>query len=401
MCKGLTRDKWGGAEVGIDGSPDGPKGSCCNAGGTCSPAAANTDRWVLPKFSAAKNGMTFSMKYFLPAGVTCERCVLQMIYMTGNSNDQYPEAFWNCADIKIVSCGTVAECKAIDDAKTKNDAAAPTTPTIPVATTVEAGAQCGGMGWTGKTKCVDGYECSFGCSGCSSTNHKCVKKTTTGGVTTGGGGAGAGGATSGACKSKPSCTACLWEAHGACYKDWKKDLCDGYASQGYVWCGAGGSTTTGTSTGGTGGTGGGAGTWVEGGWSNGGTGCPTKCGEKASTATRTVTCVDKTPAGGTTGSTSTSGSTTGSTTATTTGSTTGATTATTTGSTTGSTTGGGGGGSTTDTGSCPAKMSLSQCNDFKVQPYGGSGVELTLLSILEYIYICVSLTSTAMPACLD
>ena len=40
--------------------------------------------------------------------------------------------------------------------------------------------------------------------------------------------------------SKPSCTGCLWEAHGACYKNWQMSLCDNYASQGYVWCGLGG-----------------------------------------------------------------------------------------------------------------------------------------------------------------
>ena len=100
---GLRRDKWGGQEVGIDGTPDGPSGTCCNNGGACSTAAANTNRWVLPKSGSgeaaaigAASGDTYTMRYFLPSGVTCDRCVLQMTYVTGNSNDKYPETFWNC-----------------------------------------------------------------------------------------------------------------------------------------------------------------------------------------------------------------------------------------------------------------------------------------------------------------
>lgn len=75
----------------------------------------------------------YSMKYRLPAGFTCTKCVLRWHYLTGNScnppcditdptysaatnscqdvgnmgicgvNGAYPEEFWNCADISIVS----------------------------------------------------------------------------------------------------------------------------------------------------------------------------------------------------------------------------------------------------------------------------------------------------------
>ena len=37
----------------------------------------------------------------VPAGIECERCVLQWFYQTGNSQDTYPEGFWNCADVKV------------------------------------------------------------------------------------------------------------------------------------------------------------------------------------------------------------------------------------------------------------------------------------------------------------
>ena len=55
--------------------PGAPKGSCCNEGGNCSNPVNNTDRWVLPDPSLA--GMVYNLKYKLPTGVTCPRCVLQ------------------------------------------------------------------------------------------------------------------------------------------------------------------------------------------------------------------------------------------------------------------------------------------------------------------------------------
>ena len=65
------------------------KYNSCNDGGSCSNPDSNTDRWVLPDPSLA--GMTYNMRYKLPAGVTCPRCVLQWYYQTGNSVDGYPE----------------------------------------------------------------------------------------------------------------------------------------------------------------------------------------------------------------------------------------------------------------------------------------------------------------------
>jgi len=83
-------------KCGIVGGHD---GSCCNNGGACSPAASNDDRWVLPQ--SGVNGNRFTMRYILPAGVTCERCVLQWHWQTGNSPWSFPEGFWGCADIRI------------------------------------------------------------------------------------------------------------------------------------------------------------------------------------------------------------------------------------------------------------------------------------------------------------
>ena len=76
-------------------------GSCCSGGGTCSPDASNTDRFMFPGNSI----LTVPMKYKLPAGVTSDHAVLQWMYVTGNSPDSYPEGFFNCADIKIVAAG--------------------------------------------------------------------------------------------------------------------------------------------------------------------------------------------------------------------------------------------------------------------------------------------------------
>jgi len=76
-------------------------GSCCRGGGTCSPEADNRDRLMFPGNSMR----SMPLKFKLPAGVTCEHCVLQWLYVTGNSCDYYPEAFFNCADVKIVASG--------------------------------------------------------------------------------------------------------------------------------------------------------------------------------------------------------------------------------------------------------------------------------------------------------
>ena len=86
-----------------------PHGTCCNDGGPCSDPASNTDRYVL-EFSGTDDPVSESRSFYekeyhvvlkVPAGIACERCVLQMTYVTANSRGTYPETFWNCADVKI------------------------------------------------------------------------------------------------------------------------------------------------------------------------------------------------------------------------------------------------------------------------------------------------------------
>eukprot|EP00903_Cladosiphon_okamuranus_P015678 g14476.t1 len=99
--------------------------------------ASETNQDILP---GAYAGDVATARFQLPAGVTCEHCVVQMVYYTGNScshqgyaefdqpewpsecapskadwinegvglcgdGDRYPEEFWNCADIAITSGG--------------------------------------------------------------------------------------------------------------------------------------------------------------------------------------------------------------------------------------------------------------------------------------------------------
>ncbi|CAM9374797.1 unnamed protein product, partial [Choristocarpus tenellus] len=148
--------------------------------------AAETDQTVKPEGGFA--GQVSTMRYLLPAGLTCDRCILQMVYYTGNScnhpgyrefmstsvpkgcapnkddwinpanfrdcgdGDAYPEEFWNCADISIGSSGG-------------NPSPAPMTTGSPVDNISEGGVcakpyeQCGGEGWTGADCCEMEYEC--------------------------------------------------------------------------------------------------------------------------------------------------------------------------------------------------------------------------------------------------
>ncbi|CAN0283632.1 unnamed protein product, partial [Ectocarpus fasciculatus] len=99
--------------------------------------ASETDQEML---DGAYAGDVATARFKLPQGLTCERCVIQMVYYTGNSckhqgyaefnppswpsscapskadwinevvgqcgdGDAYPEEFWNCADIAITSDG--------------------------------------------------------------------------------------------------------------------------------------------------------------------------------------------------------------------------------------------------------------------------------------------------------
>lgn len=87
-----------------------PHGTCCNSGGACSDPAANTDRYIVEFASShSTTGDSFyDIVLKLPAGVTCERCVLQWTYQTANSRETYPEVFWNCADVAIKPAGYTA-----------------------------------------------------------------------------------------------------------------------------------------------------------------------------------------------------------------------------------------------------------------------------------------------------
>merc|ERR1719450_948078 len=90
-----------------------PPGSCCYKGGDC--GNSNTSktqdvRFVFPRGAA---GPEYKYRVYLPEGVSCTQddpCTLQWLFMTGNSQDSYPEAFRNCADFKLAtgSSGTVA-----------------------------------------------------------------------------------------------------------------------------------------------------------------------------------------------------------------------------------------------------------------------------------------------------
>eukprot|EP00941_MAST-03F_sp_MAST-3F-sp1_P006118 g6118.t1 len=331
------RTKWGGQEVGIDGEVDGPKGSCCNQGGDCGSAVNNETRWVLP---AATPDGTYKMTYKIPPGITCDRCVLQFQYVTANSMDKYPEAFWNCADISIKSCSTNEECDALKAEREKVEAAnssvQSSNPTPNSTAKVPEGAQCGGNGWTGSTQCEDGLDCSFQCSGCDANTHLCIKKkvenTSSSGGTTGSDGNNNNvGNNPGGCPENPDCGGCMWPAaNNACYKDWPKATCDNFASAGYKWCGISSNSNSSSNTDSNSSSSSdaslsnsnSAGRWVAGDFPK----CSSTCGTPQKTVTRKVECVAVSPS-----STSSASS------------------------------------SPKDSNGCPKKLTLQQCNDFKAK----------------------------------
>ena len=148
------------------------------------------------------------MKFRLPAGVTCDRCVLQMYWVTANTclapgyrnvnwptthsecsgdggstgwwasqlggcENSYPEEFWNCADIKIVG-GTPTQEPATRKPTLRPTAeptlrgATPTPkptqkqtpkPTSEPGTCAELWKQCSGQHHAGPTCCVEGTTC--------------------------------------------------------------------------------------------------------------------------------------------------------------------------------------------------------------------------------------------------
>jgi hypothetical protein len=105
-----TRCDGPGAEIKLE-SPQiwSPPGSCCYQGGDC--GNSNTSktqnvRFVFPRDAA---GPEYKYRIYLPEGLTCAQddpCTLQWLFMTGNSQDSYPEAFRNCADFKLATGGS-------------------------------------------------------------------------------------------------------------------------------------------------------------------------------------------------------------------------------------------------------------------------------------------------------
>ena len=149
------------------------------------------------------NSQLFKLKFLLPFDVECERCVLQWYWRTANScnpaglqsflqaigksdwarnsnmspcgGDHYAEEFWNCADIKVSK--DRSSTPSIPTSSPATPAPAPmSTPTpampIPVASEPQPEpeprpepepqlgcsklwGQCGGVGWSGATCCVN------------------------------------------------------------------------------------------------------------------------------------------------------------------------------------------------------------------------------------------------------
>ncbi|CAM9433359.1 unnamed protein product [Choristocarpus tenellus] len=169
--------------------------------------ASETDQTVRPE--GGFSGQVSTMRYVLPAGLTCERCILQMIYYTGNTchhpgyrefmptsvptgcaptkndwinpsnfvdcgdNNAYPEEFWNCADISISSGGGGESTPTPSGPSPSPRTMAPTLvpmptgvyqtkePTPEIGYCAEPYEQCGGEGWNGTTCCTADHECEL------------------------------------------------------------------------------------------------------------------------------------------------------------------------------------------------------------------------------------------------
>ena len=59
-------------------------------------------KWKVPA-NTPWNINRYTVKLRMPMGVSCERCVVQWYYQTGNSDGAYPEEFWNCADVEVLA----------------------------------------------------------------------------------------------------------------------------------------------------------------------------------------------------------------------------------------------------------------------------------------------------------
>lgn len=90
---------------------NGPVGLCCNNGGTCTTINDNLNRWVLPNPNSLgpANSSFYTISWTIPAGVTCEHCVLQMAIVDAVVDGDFPSATYNCADIAIRSATSEIE----------------------------------------------------------------------------------------------------------------------------------------------------------------------------------------------------------------------------------------------------------------------------------------------------
>merc|ERR1719440_2141022 len=170
-----TRCDGPGAEIKLE-APQiwSPPGSCCHHGGDC--GNSNTSktqdvRFVFPRDAA---GPEYKYRIYLPAGLTCTQedpCTLQWLFVTGNSQDSYPEAFRNCADFKFGSgsSGPVSTPAPTPATVTPAPTMAPepepepepeptTTPSTPAAPSPSSG-------------CTDVFGAS--CSACLASNNVC------------------------------------------------------------------------------------------------------------------------------------------------------------------------------------------------------------------------------------
>ena len=113
-----------------------PPGTCCFDGGDCGSSNSTRDqdvRFVLPASSA---GPDYTLRLYLPDGLTCSQaapCTLQWTYMTGNTEDGYPEVFRNCADFSLGQGGSATPAPTTQPATTAAPNTQPATTAVSTA----------------------------------------------------------------------------------------------------------------------------------------------------------------------------------------------------------------------------------------------------------------------------
>ena len=113
-----------------------PPGTCCFDGGDCGSSNSTRDqdvRFVLPASSA---GPDYTLRLYLPDGLTCSQaapCTLQWTYMTGNTEDGYPEVFRNCADFSLGQSGSATAAPTTQPATTAAPSTQPATTAVSTA----------------------------------------------------------------------------------------------------------------------------------------------------------------------------------------------------------------------------------------------------------------------------